>query len=79
MTVKKTRKHCGFVIYSYFNHSAFTAAKIDVKFYSRCVKGVPFVNKRHTTGRGTFSVKKWYLKRGKRLNLGAEPPSIKLC
>ena len=31
MTVK-SRKHCGFVIHSYFKHSAFITVKKDVKF-----------------------------------------------
>ena len=32
MAVIKSRKHCGFVIYSYFKQSAFVAVKRDVKF-----------------------------------------------
>ena len=38
------------MIYSYFKDSAFTAVKRDVKFYTRYVKGVPFV------------CQKWYIK-----------------
>ena len=33
-----------FVIDSYLNDKAFTAVKMDAKFYARYVKGVPFVN-----------------------------------
>ena len=46
MTVKKSRKCCGFLIYSYFKESAFTAVKRDAKFYARYVRGVPFLNRR---------------------------------
>ena len=39
------------------------------------MKGVPFSNKRYT--KGVPFLKKWYIK-GKGLDLGAEPPCIKL-
>ena len=39
------------------------------------MKGVPFSNKRYTEG--VPFLKKWYIK-GKGLDLGAEPPRIKL-
>ena len=32
MGVKKSRKHSGFVIYSYFKNSVFTAVRRDAKF-----------------------------------------------
>jgi len=32
MGVKESRKHSGFVFYSYFKNSAFTAVKRDAKF-----------------------------------------------
>ena len=41
MAVKKSRKRCGSVIYSY-SYGVFTAVKWDAKFYNRYVKGVPF-------------------------------------
>ena len=50
MAVKKSRKRCGFLIYSYFKESAFTAVKRDAKFYARYVRGVPFVNRRCMKG-----------------------------
>ena len=40
MAVKKSRKRSGFVIYSYFKDSAFTAVKRDAKLQPRSVKGV---------------------------------------
>ena len=45
MALKKTRKRFGFVIYSYFKDSAFTAVKRDAKFLSRYMKGVTFPSK----------------------------------
>ena len=39
------------------------------------MKGVPFSNKRYT--KGVPFLKKWYIK-GKGVDLGAEPPRIKL-
>lgn len=71
MTAKKTRKHCGFVIYSYFKHSPFIAVKRDFKGPHLSIKGIQMV--------GVPFLLKMVFKRGKRLNLGAEPPSIKLC
>ena len=44
MAVKKSRHFPGFLIYSQFNGSAFTAAKSNVKFQIRYLKGVPFAN-----------------------------------
>ena len=46
----KSRKRSIFVVDSYFKDSAFTAVKRDAKFSTRYVKGVLFVNKRHTIG-----------------------------
>ena len=40
----KSRKRSIFVIDSNLTVSAFTAVKRDAKFYTRYVKGVPFVN-----------------------------------
>ena len=40
MAVKKSRHFPGFLIYSQFNDSAFTAAKSNVKFQIRYLKGV---------------------------------------
>ena len=43
--------HSGFVIYSYFKDSVFTACfKRDAKFQIRYVKGVPSANRRYTEG-----------------------------
>ena len=50
MAVKKSRKRSGFVAHSYFKDSEFTAVKRDAKFYTKYVKGVPFV------------CQKWYMK-----------------
>ena len=52
MAVKKSRKRCGFVIFSYLKvrQPHLTPGKRDVKFQSKYVKGVPFVNKRYTKG-----------------------------
>ena len=40
----------GFVTYSRFKDSAFTAVKRDAKFETRYVKRVPFINRRYTKG-----------------------------
>lgn len=50
MAVRKSRKHFGFVVYSCFTNGSFTAAKIDGKFTTCYVKGVPFVSTRYTKG-----------------------------
>ena len=42
---EKNEKTFGFVIYSYFKDSAFTAVKRDAKFLSRYMKGVTFPSK----------------------------------
>ena len=39
-----------FAIDSYLEDNASTAVKKDAKFYTRYVKGVPFVNRRYTKG-----------------------------
>ena len=58
--VKKLRKRSGFVIYLwYFKESAFTVVERDAKFYTWCVKGVSFINRRYTKG-GTFLSKTVY-------------------
>ena len=46
----KSRKRSIFVTDSHLKDDAFTAVKRDAKFYTRYVKGVPFVNKRYTKG-----------------------------
>ena len=46
----KPEKRSIFVIDSYFNGNGFTTVKRDAKFYTRYVKGVPFVNRRYTKG-----------------------------
>ena len=46
----KTRKRSVFVIDPYLNDSAFTAVKRGAKFWTRYVKGVPFVNRRYSKG-----------------------------
>ena len=46
----KSRKRFLFVIDSYLKDGAFTAVKGDVKFSTRYVKGVPFVNRGYTEG-----------------------------
>ena len=52
MAVKKSRKRSGFVIYSYskVRQPHLTPGKRDVKFQSKYVKEVPFVNRRYTKG-----------------------------
>ena len=45
IAVKELWKHSGFVICSYLKESAFTAVKRDAKFWTRYVKGVPFLSK----------------------------------
>ena len=42
----KSRKRSFFVIDSYLKGSAFTVVKKYAKFYTRYVKGVPFVNRK---------------------------------
>ena len=46
----KSRKRSIFVTDSHLKDDAFTAVKKDAKFYTRYVKGVPFVNNRYTKG-----------------------------
>ena len=46
----KSRKPSIFVTDSHLKDDAFTAVKRDIKFYTRYVKGEPFVNKRYTKG-----------------------------
>ena len=50
--VKKSTKRCGFVIYSKFKESAFTAIKAIRRMQSSTwyLKGVPFVSKRYMIG-----------------------------
>ena len=51
MTVKKSRKLSGFVIYSHFKNSAFIAVERGKKKKrTTYVKGVPFVSERYTKG-----------------------------
>ena len=50
---------------------------VSVRRESGYVKGVPFLNKRYI--KGVPFLPKWYIKKGKGLDLGAEPPRIKLC
>ena len=50
MVVKKSTKDSGLVIYSQLKNGAFTAVKRNAAFYTKDVKGVPFVNKRYTRG-----------------------------
>ena len=77
MIVKKSRKRSGFVIYSFFKDSAFTAIKREENALTRYVKGVAFINKRHTKGLPFLS--KTGLLKGKSLDLAVEPHPIKLC
>ena len=42
MAVKKSRKRSSFVLYSYFNDSAFTEIRRYVYFYNKFVKEVLF-------------------------------------
>ena len=78
MSVNKSRKRSGFVIYSYtlyFKDRALTTVKRDTKFKNRFVKGIPltyFVSRRYTKG-VPFPSKMLY----KRVR--ADPPRIKLC
>ena len=74
--VKKMRKRSCFVIYSsYVKENAFTVVERDAKFYTWCVKGVSFINRRYTKG-GTFLSKTVYKRVIKGSNLGVEPPRI---
>ena len=60
----------------YSKDDAFTAVKRDAKFYTRNVKGVPFVNKRNTKG-VPFSLKMVY-KRVRGWTSGGASPSKNL-
>ena len=53
----------------------FTVVERDAKFYTWCVKGVSFINRRYTKG-GTFLSKTVYKRVIKGSNLGVEPPRI---
>lgn len=46
VTVQKSKKSFGFVIYPYFKDSAFQAIKRDAKFPTRYVKKVPFLTEK---------------------------------
>ena len=50
MAVKKSRKRCGFVIYSYFEDSAFTAVKRDAKLQPRYVSSTNVANRTYRKG-----------------------------
>ena len=64
MAVKKSRQFTGFLIYSQFNDSAFTA-KSNAKFQTRYLKGVPFVSGRYCVREGyLFSQKKYIERKG---------------
>ena len=54
----KVEKRSIFLIDSYLKDSAFTAVKRDAKFFTRFVKGVPFVNGRSYTKGVPFSRQK---------------------
>ena len=74
--VKKLRKRSSFVIYSwYVKDNAFTVVERDAKFYTWCVTGVSFINRRYTKG-GTFLSKTVYKRVIKGSNLGVEPPCV---
>ena len=51
MAVKKSRKRSGFVIYSYFEDSAFTAVKREAKLQPRYVKGVICISSANVANR----------------------------
>ena len=51
MAVKKSRKRSGFVIYSYFEDSAFTAVKRDAELQPRYVKGVICISSANVANR----------------------------
>ena len=72
MAVKKSRKFPGFLIYSRFKDSAFTAAKSNVTFQTRYLKGAPFVNGRYWVREGYLFSQKKYIE-GNELDLKAEP------
>ena len=73
---KVEKKLSGFVIYSwYFKDNAFTVVERDAKFYTWCVKGVSFINRRYAKG-GTFLSKTVYKRVIKGSNLRVEPPRI---
>ena len=59
MAVKKSRQFPGFLIYSQFNDSAFTAANCNAKFQTRFERGTICQLKILCKGgRGTFSFKR---------------------
>ena len=49
MAVKK-KKIPSLVVDSYLKDGAFTAVKRDARFYTRYVRGVPFLNTSYTSG-----------------------------
>ena len=61
MSLKKSRKRSGFVIYSYFKDKAFAAVERGANFLTRYVKGVPFVNRRCTIPQCYLYCQKWYI------------------
>ena len=65
MAAKKSRQFPGFLIYSQFKDSTFTAAKSNAKFQTRYLKGVPFVSGRYCVREGyLFSQKKYIERKG---------------
>ena len=79
MAVKKSRQFPGFLIYSQFKDSTFTAAKSNEKFQIRYLKGIPFVNWRYCVREGYLFSQKKYIERYKELDLKADFHKIKLC
>ena len=63
MAVKKSRQFLGFLIYSQFKNSIFTAAKSNAKFQTRYLKGAPFVNERYWVRKGYLFSQKKYIER----------------
>ena len=82
MTVKKSKKFTGFVIFflACFKGSAFTAVE-RVQRYKlfKFVKGVPFINRRYQIRNGYLFLLKMVYKSARGWTSESEPPSIRLC
>ena len=75
---EKWRKRSGFVLYSYFKYSAFTAVKKMQNSKLSMRKRYHFSTEVMYT-KGEPFCRRWYRKVCKGLGLGAEPPLMKLC
>lgn len=76
---EKWRKRSGFVLYSYFKYSAFTAVKKMQNSKLSMRKRYHFSTEVICILKGNLFCRRWYGKVCKGLGLGAEPPLMKLC